>query len=132
MPSVVSARSAPLATSWSHRFQSRTNTPREPSGESASGLLSDDVAPPPPPRPPRPPPAPRPPRPPPAGSRVQSTPAAAQSANAFRDRFAGSTTTISLPLLVGLRNQKRPSGSHTGATVPPTTSPATFGARNFS
>ena len=61
-PSVVSARSAPVFMSRSQRFQSRTNTARDPSGATLSGFPSDDGGPPPrPPRPaPRPPPRPLP------------------------------------------------------------------------
>src|SRR4029450_14058917 len=100
--------------SRTHKFQSRTNAPRFPSGQIASGAPVELVAPPPPPRPP-----PRPPRPPVgAVSPEIRAPAHSVAAAGQASRFfvMGSMTTISDPLAVELRYQNRQSAMHTGAT----------------
>src|SRR5215471_15647968 len=83
----------------------------------------------PPPRPPRPPapppPAPRPPRPP---CPPAATAPAGGAATTSRVFFTGSITTFSFPVAVVRTYQNRPSASHVGLTVPPTTRPFRLGA----
>src|SRR5262245_39322500 len=131
--------------SRSHRFQLRTNAPRVPSGDIASGLPSDDV-PALPARPPRPPPRPC------VAAAVSRALGSGQpgiaGAQTVRVLLAGSTRIVCVdPLESTVRYQKRSSldwarddpealegssGIQFAATLPPTTSPATAGARNDS
>src|SRR5437773_76615 len=113
-PSVVSGRSVPPAMSRIHRFQSRTNAPRLPSGDTFSGFLSEDMG------------AVR------SGGIVlgQSGIAAVQAMRVFR---TGSTrSTGEAPSGRAARYQNRSSGSQFAAALPPTTSPLTAGGRNVS
>src|SRR5204863_197901 len=78
-----------------------------------------DSATPPRPAPPRPPPPPpRPPRPP---APAEAWPPSGGVGTTSRVFFTGSMTTFSVPVSVVRAYQKRPSGSHVGLTVSPTT-----------
>src|SRR5262245_55183225 len=110
--------------------------PRLPSGDIVSGFPSDELPPPaPPPRPAPPPPPPRPARRPAAAvagvAKLAHSPASdVQTVRVF---LTGSTSTVwVVPSASVVRYQNRSSGNHVGATLPPTTRPLRFAARNFS